>query len=61
MQATESTGLSLIFWFIGALTAISGAALYVEFGLAIPRHLIDGKIEPVVRNGGDMNYASTQS
>jgi hypothetical protein len=56
MQATGSVGLTLIFWFIGALTAIAGAIIYIEFGLALPRHLIDGKVEPVVRNGGDLNY-----
>jgi hypothetical protein len=56
MQATQSTGITLLFWLLGALTALSGTVLYIEFGLTIPRHLINGKIEPVVRNGGDMNY-----
>lgn len=56
MQATQSVGISMIFWFVGALTAMAGAVLYIEFGLALPRHLIDGKMEAVVRNGGDLNY-----
>ncbi|KAF2747233.1 amino acid transporter [Sporormia fimetaria CBS 119925] len=56
MRATESVGVSLLFWFMGAITAVAGATLYIEFGLSLPRHLIDGKVEPVVRNGGDLNY-----
>lgn len=58
MQASESVGITLIFWVIGAVTAIAGSALYIEFGLSLPRHLIDGKKEPVIRNGGDLNYVS---
>jgi hypothetical protein len=58
MQATGSVGVTLLFWLLGAITAMAGAALYIEFGLALPRHLIDGKVEPVVRNGGDLNYVS---
>lgn len=56
MQATQSIGVTLLFWLLGALTALAGTVLYIEFGLTIPRHLINGKFEPVVRNGGDMNY-----
>jgi hypothetical protein len=58
MQATQSIGVTLLFWLLGALTALAGTVLYIEFGLTIPRHLINGKFEPVVRNGGDMNYVS---
>lgn len=61
MQATGSVGVTLLFWVLGAVTACAGAALYIEFGLALPRHLIDGKVEPVVRNGGDLNYVSDSS
>ncbi|KAH7389905.1 amino acid permease-domain-containing protein [Pyrenochaeta sp. MPI-SDFR-AT-0127] len=58
MQATESPGITLCFWAFGALAAIAGTILYIEFGLTIPRHLIDGHKEPVVRNGGDLNYVN---
>lgn len=58
MHATRSVGITLLFWLFGALTALAGTVLYIEFGLSIPRHLIDGKKEPVVRNGGDLNYVS---
>ena len=56
MHATRSPGVTLMFWLVGAITAVAGAILYIEFGLTIPRHLIDGKSEPVPRNGGDLNY-----
>lgn len=59
MQATESPGITLCFWAFGAMAAIAGTVLYIEFGLTTPRHLIDGQKEPVVRNGGDLNYVST--
>ncbi|KAF2272400.1 uncharacterized protein EI97DRAFT_445851 [Westerdykella ornata] len=58
MQVTGSVGITLIFWFVGAITAMAGAVLYIEFGVSLPRHLIDGRVEPVVRNGGDLNYVS---
>jgi amino acid transporter len=58
IHATQSVGITLLFWLFGALTALAGMALYIEFGLSIPRHAIDGKKEPVVRNGGDLNYVS---
>jgi hypothetical protein len=58
MHATQSVGMTLLFWLFGALTAMAGTVIYVDFGLAIPRHRIDGKKEPVVRNGGDLNYVS---
>jgi hypothetical protein len=48
--------MTLLFWLFGALTAMAGTVIYIDFGLNIPRHIIDGKKEPVVRNGGDLNY-----
>jgi hypothetical protein len=56
MQATQSVGLTLLFWLGGAMTVIAGTVLYIEFGLTLPRHIIDGAKSPVVRNGGDLNY-----
>lgn len=58
MHATQSVGLTLLFWLFGALTAVAGTVIYIDFGLTIPRHNIDGQEEPVVRNGGDLNYVS---
>ncbi|OAK99544.1 amino acid transporter [Phaeosphaeriaceae sp. SRC1lsM3a] len=58
MHATQSVGLTLLFWLFGALTAVAGTVIYIDFGLTIPRHNIDGQEEPVVRNGGDLNYVN---
>ncbi|CDZ97857.1 high affinity methionine permease [Phaffia rhodozyma] len=44
VSSTGSIGLALIFWVIGALIAGSGLAVYLEWGLAIPR------------SGGEKNY-----
>jgi hypothetical protein len=51
--------MTLLFWLFGALTAVAGMVIYIDFGLTIPRHSIDGRKEPVVRNGGDLNYVSS--
>ncbi|KAH7088191.1 amino acid permease-domain-containing protein [Paraphoma chrysanthemicola] len=56
IHASESVGTTLLFWLFGAVTAMAGTVLYIEFGLTLPRHIIDGQEEPVVRNGGDLNY-----
>ncbi|KAI5293652.1 hypothetical protein KEM52_005348 [Ascosphaera acerosa] len=36
MQLTGSAGLSMLLWLAGTLIAMSGAAVYLEFGTAIP-------------------------
>ncbi|KAK2782591.1 hypothetical protein FQN52_000801 [Onygenales sp. PD_12] len=44
LALTGSVGMSLIIWFIGMTIAMTGTAVYLEFGTAIPR------------NGGEKNY-----
>ncbi|KAF2026522.1 hypothetical protein EK21DRAFT_92359 [Setomelanomma holmii] len=56
IHASQSVGITLLFWLFGAVTAMAGTVLYIRFGLSLPRHNIDGKKETVVRNGGDLNY-----
>ncbi|GME65406.1 Amino acid/polyamine transporter I [Neofusicoccum parvum] len=56
MKGTQSVGVTLMFWFCGALATIAGAMVFVEFGLTTPRYLIDGRKEAVPRNGGELNY-----
>lgn len=56
IKGTQSVGVTLIFWFCGALAAIAGAMVFVEFGLTTPRYLIHGRKEAVPRNGGELNY-----
>jgi hypothetical protein len=44
----------MLFWLAGAVIALAGTMVYVEFGLAIPR--LHG--ESIPRNGGEKNYVS---
>lgn len=56
MRGTQSVGTSLLFWVAGAIYGITGAYLYIEFGLTIPRHEINGVDTAVPRSGGTLNY-----
>ncbi|KAK3389700.1 amino acid permease-domain-containing protein [Podospora didyma] len=56
MIGTNSTGMSLIFWVFGLFYAMAGAHVYVEYGLNVPRYIIDGVEQSVPRSGGDLNY-----
>ncbi|OJD37432.1 high-affinity methionine permease [Diplodia corticola] len=56
LKGTQSVGVSLMFWFCGALATIAGAMVFIEFGLTTPRYLIDGRKEAVPRNGGELVY-----
>src|SRR4051794_37073361 len=61
MRDTKSAGLTLIFWFAGALYTLAWAALNIELGLSLPRHTLTlpGKSEDeygVPRSGGILNY-----
>jgi hypothetical protein len=61
MQGTDSVGYALIFWVIGAIVAMAGVLVYTEFGLSVPRLLIEGQEmkESVPRNGGEKNYVGS--
>lgn len=52
MQETKSIGAAMLFWLAGAVIALAGTMVFVEFGLAIPRLLG----ESIPRNGGEKNY-----
>ena len=59
MIGTNSTGISLLLWLFGLFYAMAGAHVYVEYGLNVPRYIIDGVEQSVPRSGGDLNYVST--
>jgi hypothetical protein len=66
MRDTKSAGLTLIFWFVGALYTLAWAALNIELGLTLPRHslTLPGKSKKeygVPRSGGILNYACTSA
>lgn len=56
MRGTQSVGITLLFWFGGALTAIAATFVFVELGLNIPRYVINGSKEAIPKNGGELNY-----
>ncbi|KIX08129.1 uncharacterized protein Z518_02785 [Rhinocladiella mackenziei CBS 650.93] len=56
IQGTESTGTTLLFWFAGAVYALAGMHVYIEYGLNIPRRVVGGMDRGVPRSGGDVNY-----
>jgi hypothetical protein len=58
MTGTKSVGVTLLFWFAGAVFTIAGAYLIVEFGLTIPRYYFDGVEQGIPRSGGTLNYVS---
>jgi len=58
MAATQSAGVSLLFWFFGIFYCLSGVHVYMEYGINAPRYVIDGVEQGVPRSGGDLNYVS---
>jgi hypothetical protein len=58
MRGTRSTAISLFFWFFGICYGLAGAHVYTEFGLNVPRYVVDGTEQSVPRSGGDMHYVS---
>lgn len=56
MRGTESVGATLLFWAAGAIFGIAGTYVYIELGLNIPRHKINGIDTGVPRSGGAVNY-----
>jgi len=58
MQGTRSTGTALLFWVAGIIYCVSGVHVYIEYGLNVPRYVINGVEQSVPRSGGDLNYLS---
>lgn len=46
----------MLLWFFGILYSLSGAHVYIEYGLNVPRYVIDGVEQAVPRSGGDLHY-----
>ncbi|MCJ1460573.1 hypothetical protein MMC28_010955 [Mycoblastus sanguinarius] len=57
IQYTHGVGITLLFWLGGAIAAMAGILVYMEFGLTTPRYYFmgQGKIS-VPRNGGELHY-----
>lgn len=59
---TQSIGLSLLLWAFGAILALSGVIVYIEYGLTIPRWPfgLNGEKISTPRSGDAKNYVCTQ-
>lgn len=58
IQGTRSTGGALLLWFFGMFYGLTGTYVYIEYGLNVPRYVIDGVEQAVPRSGGDLHYVS---
>ncbi|KAH7173288.1 amino acid permease-domain-containing protein [Fusarium flagelliforme] len=56
MQGVRSPGIAILFWLCGCIYALTGAHVYIEYGLNVPRYVIDGVEQSVPRSGGDLHY-----
>lgn len=67
LKATNSPGVSLLLWALGAFVGLCGLLVWLELGLSIPRFRVprvghdlndndDGIFTNVPRSGGEKNY-----
>lgn len=56
LLGTRSVGVSLVFWGVGAIYALAGMHVYLEYGLNVPRVFHHNREQSVARSGGDLHY-----
>jgi amino acid transporter len=56
MKGVKSPGIAILFWLCGCIYGLSGAHVYTEYGLNVPRYVINGLEQSVPRSGGDLHY-----
>jgi hypothetical protein len=56
MRGTSSVGIALLLWLAGAVYTIAGTYLNIEFGMSIPRYVLNGVEQSIPRSGGTLNY-----
>ena len=67
LRTTNSVGVSLLLWLLGALFGLCGVLVWLELGLSVPKFRLsdhslepttdgEGPLESVPRNGGEKNY-----
>jgi amino acid transporter len=57
--ATNSIGISLLFWVVGGFLSLCALLVWLEFGLSTPRRRVaGGNTQCVPRSGGEKNYVS---
>lgn len=58
IAGTNSTGAALLLWVLGIIVGLCSVHVYVEYGLSVPRYVIEGVEQTVPRSGGDLHYVS---
>jgi len=46
---TGSPAVALIFWAVGGIYALAASHMYIDFGLNIPKHVVDSETMPESR------------
>jgi len=45
-------------WLAGVIYAVAGIIVYIEYGLTIPRRMVNNEDKAIPRSGADLNYVS---
>lgn len=56
MKGVRSPGLAILMWVLGCIYGLSGSHVFVEYGLNVPRYIINGVEQSVPRSGGELHY-----
>lgn len=56
MRGVRSPGIAIVMWFLGCIYGLAGAHVFVEYGLNVPRYVINGVEQAVPRSGGELHY-----
>lgn len=56
MKGVQSPGVAILLWFCGCIYGLCGAHVFLEYGLNVPRYVIDGVEQSVPRSGGELHY-----
>lgn len=56
MKGVRSPGIAILIWFLGCIYGLAGAHVFVEYGLNVPRYVINGVEQAVPRSGGELHY-----
>lgn len=56
MRGVRSPGIAILIWFLGCIYSLSGAHVFIEYGLNVPRYVINGVEQSVPRSGGELHY-----
>ncbi|KAJ6784844.1 hypothetical protein PWT90_09775 [Aphanocladium album] len=56
MRGAQTPGMAMLIWFCGCIYCLAGSHVFLEYGLTVPRYVIDGVEQSVPRSGGELHY-----